>query len=72
MIVTWELYDEIQKEAVRNYEKDGNDYIVETLDLKGMQELADEFKCKTENGLRKRVKWWAKLQRDVEDDIQNS
>lgn len=72
MQVTREVFDAIQREAVRNYEKNGNDYIVETLDLAGMQEIADTYKCRTDKGLAKRVKAWAKLVSEVESDIRGA
>ena len=72
MKVTQTDFDWIQAYAVDNYEQDGWDYVVETVDLPAMQELADIFKAESFRQLFEEVGKWAKLCRDVEEDIQGS
>lgn len=72
MRVTDEDYRAIEKIALANYEQDGNDYIVETLDRDGLQEIADREGCTDFDSLLTATQAWAKLVSEVESDIRGA
>lgn len=72
MKVTHEDHRAIEQIALANYEQDGNDYIVETLDLEGLQELADIYECTDFDSLLTATQAWAKMVSEVESDIRGA
>lgn len=69
MFVTQEDWREIERIATQDYETDGNDFIVETLDRDGLQEIADRECCTDFDSLLTATQAWAKLVSEVESDI---